>query len=346
MAKGKGTANKATKKRKDPEPEPDEEDPPVEDDQEEPDDEPEADGNEEVDEAEGGEEGEEGEEGGEEDEEDEEEDEERAAKKAAKKAYLERSRNLRNNKSAKSKGYRRLALLSLTGSKKGSVMSHNRTPDAEDTWDTPVVRSATGTRYKNSNSLNAINRMCKFMPENFNQPSYTKSEFELRTSLATESLGREAANVIRANMEPIAHKILTQAILNRWDGGGKPRVGAYDIHLAARALIPCLDVSSSFPIGVIRNAQLTPVPQYVGVKSTVDGKTKTTYKLKDPKRKILDLPEKESEQVETEVAKCKELKKHAKKVLDATMSKKEARKSKKQKTMPASGGEAVAPMVA
>ena len=343
MAKGKGTAKKSTKKRNEPEPEPeDEEDPPVEDDEEEPADEPEADGNEEVDEAEEGEEGEEGEE----DEEGEEEAQE-SEKAQKKRVSRERERNLRNNKSAKAKGYRRLALIALTGSKKGSIMSHNRTPSADDSFDTPIVRSVTGARYKNAISLNSINRMCKFMPENFNQPSYTKGEFQLRTSMATESLGREAANVIRANVEPIAHKILTQAIISRWDGGGKPRIGAYDIHLAARTLQPCLDVSSSFPIGLVRNAQLTPVPQYVGIKKKVDGKEKVVgYKLKDPNRKILELPEKESEAAEAEVSKCKELRQYAKKTFSDKIKEGETRKAKKQKTAPASGGEAVAPMVA
>jgi hypothetical protein len=347
MAKEKGMKKTSKKRKPEPEPEPEaDDDPIIEEDEEEPEDVAEGDGNEEADE--GGEEGEG--EGGDEEEEGEEEepDEEdeaakaaREAKKAAKKKSNQRASNIRKSKSAKSKGYRRLAVMALTGSKKGTLTSHNRPVDHEDIFDTPMARGVSTTRYKNAFTLNAINRMCKFMPENVNVPSYGEDEFKLRTALHNESLGREAANVVRANLEPIVHKILTQTILTRWDAGGKPRIGAYDIHVATRALLPQLDVSASFPIGVIRNAQITPEPKFKEETKMVNGERKKYMAPKDPEKKILSLPTKEYEQQQAEMAEVKKLRVHARKVADTKLKARQERKNKRQK-----GGDADNPAVA
>ena len=362
MTKGKGTAKRSSgSKRKDPEPEPeDEEDPPVEDDEEEPEDVPEGDGEEEEadeqgEEGEEGEDGEEGEEGGEEEEG--EEDEADAAKRAAREAKKEakkksnaRAANIRKCKSAKSKGYRKLAIMTLTGSKKGTITSHNRPVDDEVMFDAPVPRVASTERYKNAFTINAVNRMCKFLPENITAPSYGDDEFKLRTALHNESLGREAANVVRANLEPIVHKILTKAIMARWDTGGKPRIGAYDIHVASRELLPQLDVSSSFAIGVIRNAQVTPEPKLTEITKTVGGQKKKIMVPKDPERKILSLSNKEVEHQQDEISAVKEQRKHASKIASAKQKVRDERKNKRHKgaqdtVARASGGSAVAPLV-
>lgn len=362
MAKGKGS-QKASKKPKEPDPESEDDDPPVEEEEEDEDDVPEGDDCEEADEEGGAEEGgaeegeeEEGEEEeGEEEEGEDEEDEAkrlaREAKKAAKKKSNERASNIRKCKSAKSKGYRRLALMALTGSKKGTLVSHNRPTDQEDTFDTPVLRGAATDRYKNAFTLNAINRMCKFLPENTNAPSYGEDEFKLRTALHNESLGREAANVIRANLEPVVHKILTQTILTRWDAGGKPRIGAYDIHVATRALLPHLDVSASFPIGVIRNAQSTPEPKFKEATKIVNGVSKKYLVPKDDEKTILVLPTKEYEQQQTMKEEVKKMRVHARKVAEKKQKDREERKNKRQKggnvesCVAACSGAAVAPIV-
>lgn len=366
MAKGK----KTSKKRKEPEPDPEYvETSEPEEDEDEPVDVPEGDGDEEADEQ-GGEEGDDGAGGGddedEEAEEDDEDDEEaeddeddaekkaaREAKKAAKKKSNQRSANIRKCKSAKSKGYRRLAIMTLTGSKRGTVNSHNRPSDADVIFDTPITRNVTTERYKNAFTLNAVNRMCKFLPENVTAPCYGEEEFKLRTALHNESLGREAANVVRANLEPIVHKILTKAVMARWDAGGKPRIGAYDIHVAARELLPLLDVSSSFSIGVIRNAQVTPEPKFIQKSKMVNGERKKFYVPKDPDRKILDLTSKEVEMQQEEIAEVKKQRSHAKKTFEAKQKTRDDRKNKRQKpnggqggaVARASGGAAVAPIV-
>jgi hypothetical protein len=354
---------KTSKKRKEPEPDPEyAENSEPEDDEDEPVDEPEGEGDEEADEQ-VGEEGDDGEEGGEDEEEDEEDEEEdegdaekkaaREAKKAAKKKSNQRSANIRKCKSAKSKGYRRLAIMTLTGSRRGTVNSHNRPADLDVVFDTPITRNVTTERYKNAFTLNAVNRMCKFLPENVSAPCYGEDEFKLRTALHNESLGREAANVVRANLEPIVHKILTKAVMARWDAGGKPRIGAYDIHVAARELLPLLDVSSSFSIGVIRNAQVTPEPKFIQKTKTVNGEKKKFYVPRDPERKILDLTSKEVEMQQEEIAEVKKQRSHAKKTFEAKQKTRDDRKNKRQKpnggqggaVARASGGAAVAPIV-
>ena len=243
--------------------------------------------------------------------------------------------------------------MSLTATKKVTVTSHNRPADADAMFDAPMPRNSATDRYKNAFTLNAVNRFCKFLPENISMPCYTEDEFKLRTALHNESLGREAANVIRANLEPVVHKILTQTILNRWDSGGKPRIGAYDIHVAARSLLPQLDVSSSFPIGVIRNAQMTPEPKFKEMTKMVGGVRKKYFVPKDPEKKILGLPTKEFEQQQAELAEVKKMRIYAKKAADTKQKVREDRKNKRQKgdsadggaAMPTSGGAAVAPLV-
>ena len=364
----KKSSKKSSKKSKAPNLEPvdddDREDSELFGEEEEPEDTPEGDGDEEVDEdwEAGGAEGDEEDDDDDEDEEDEddegdEEDDEaraqREAKKAAKKRSRERSSNIRKCKSAKSKGYRRLSLISLTGSKKGSIQLHNRPVDTEVLFDVPTPRAASSVRYKNAFTLNAVNRFCRFMPENVSHPTYTESEFKIRTKLHNESLGCEAANVIRANVEPVMHKILTQVILNRWDVGGKPRIAAYDIHCATRALLPHLDVSASCPIGIIRHAQMTPEPKFETKWKMVSGEKKAYKVPKDPDKKILSLPVAEFEQTHVEINKVKELRQHFKSAVETKRKLAEARKLKKKGASgespnsgsAATGGEAVASIV-
>jgi hypothetical protein len=241
--------------------------------------------------------------------------------------------------------------MSLTGSKKGSLISHNRLTDNDAVFDVPVSRGFATQRYKNALTLNAINRMCKFLPENITAPSYGEEEFKLRTALHNESLGRESANVIRANLEPILHKILTQTILTRWDAGGKPRISAYDIHVSTRSILPHLDVSASFPIGVIRNAQMTPEPKFKEATKMVNGEKKNYKVPKDVEKKILDLPSNEYEKQDVEILHVKKLRMHAKKAAESKQKQRDSRKNKRQKAIAqdeqssASKGHEVAPIV-
>jgi len=261
-----------------------------------------------------GEEGEEGEEGedGEEDEEDEEEEDEESHTQDETQTHKQqrtssRASIIRKHRSAKSKGYRRLSMIRLTGNKQGSLNSHNRNADPDVLCDVPCARSPSVNGYANAITLNSINRLCRFVPENIKSTTYTEEEFKLRTELHHESIGKEVANIIRANVEPVAHKILTAAILSRLDSGSVPRISAYDIHAATRALEPQLDFTASFPMGLIRNAQITPEPKFRKVEKLINGKRKWVNEHRDTSKKIIDVTSNDYDVQKSELALAKKL---------------------------------------
>lgn len=335
-------AKKSKKKAvEEPEPEPEEEEYHDEDEEEE-------DDNEEVAAMEE-DDGEDGEEEAGEDEEDEEgEDVDAGNGKRERSKAAQLRAVIRKSRTQKAKGYRRLAMMSLTGSKRGTLQANLRATDAETLFDVPAARVTSTDSYKAVLSLNAISRMCKFVPNNLGGVSYTPEELKRRAELSQEPLTQAAAQVVRGNIEVIAHKIIVNTLLNRWDGSGKPKISAYDIHMATRNLEPQLDFSSSFPIGLIRNAQTTPEPFFIAKTKTVNGKTVKYKEPKDKNKFILNPSTIDNSNAVREKAAVTDMRKSTTKMIIEKIKARKARKGKpadEAADAPATGGEAVAPMM-